>query len=545
MKFQISDFRFKILVVLGIIFFFIYSFLIFGNSLSKFTWPDETANYFFIKNYAEKGSFSVAEPLNAIADNLVKPRSFNIYNGNLVPGSFLGLLLIYGLIAKILGMGLIKFLTPFLAVLAVLFFYKILLKIFEPQVAFLSSLFFFILPAWWYYASFTMLPNISFLAFLLIGFYFLLSLDKEKKRKSILFLIAGSFFIALALTIRTNEFVWVLAILLLLLLVYSQRVKWWYLPIFLTVCGLIFLPIFYYNQITYGSYLSFGYLRLDQGNDWLSQLPTEFKTSANPAFNFFKFIFLPFGFHPKTALNNFYNYFIKLFWWFFLAAALGVFSYIKRYQEKKQAVFLMIFLLVSLYLFVYYGSWVFNDVLTLQLNKIGLSYVRYFLPIFIFCLPLVVIFYLQLINLFSQKKFKIFCSLLLFIIFSGFSLNAVCLAANDGLLNIKQNITDYNQINQQVTRLTEANAVIISQRSDKIFFPERKVIVYNNNPEEMDGWFNLIQAGIPLYYYAYEGDNYLNQLYYDLAVYDLSLAELEVITPTESLIKVIYAPFYE
>ena len=173
MRFKISDFRFLILVIIGIIFFFIYSFLIFGNSASKFTWPDETANYFFIKNYIGHSNFSVAEPLNQIAANIVKPRSFNVYQGNLVPGSFLGMLLIYGLIGKIVQIGLIKFLTPLLAVLAGLFFYKILLKIFDPKIAFISTLLFYINPAWWYYANLSMLPNISFLTFFIIGIYFL------------------------------------------------------------------------------------------------------------------------------------------------------------------------------------------------------------------------------------------------------------------------------------------------------------------------------------------------------------------------------------
>ncbi len=147
------------LIILAIIFFFIYSILIYGNNLSKFTWPDETANYFFINNYIEHSNFSAPEPINEIAGNIIKPRSFNIYQGNLVPGSFLGMPLIYGLIGKITGINLIKYLTPLLAVLAGLFFYKILLKVFTPKIAFFSSILFYINPAWWYYASFSMLPN--------------------------------------------------------------------------------------------------------------------------------------------------------------------------------------------------------------------------------------------------------------------------------------------------------------------------------------------------------------------------------------------------
>ncbi len=537
--------QFIVLVILGIIFFFIYSFLIFGNTGNHFTWPDETANYFFIKNYIEHSNFSVAEPLNEIAGNLVKPRSFNVYQGNLVPGSFLGLLLIYGLIGKVIGLGLVKFLTPLLAVLAGLLFYKILLKIFKPKIAFLSALLFFINPAWWYYANFTFLPNIAFLSFLIIGIYFLIELDKGKKQNNYLFLILGSFFVALALIIRTNEFLWILGILLLLLIVYFKKVKWQYILLFLVVCILVFLPIFYYNQMTYDNYLSFGYLRLDQGNDLISQLPTEFQTSHSQFFNFIQFIVLPFGLHPQLFFSNFYNYCLVLFWWLFIPAVLGIFFFLQNYHKKNKAVFFLIFLAVSFYLIVYYGSWQFADQLTAQLNKIGISYVRYWLPIYILSLPLISIFYLHLIQWLKNKKIKILLNLLFISTLIYFTINLTYLAGNDNLIKIKQNIQAYNEINQKVTNLTEDNAVIISQRSDKIFFPERKVVGRFVYYDDFDYWQNLLDAGVPLYYYAYEGYSYVDDLDYDLFDYGMQLIYVASFTAREDLYKIEFVPYEE
>ncbi len=527
--------QFAILIFLGIFFFFIYSFLNFGNPLAKFTWPDETANYFFIKNYIENSDFSVAEPLNEIAGNLIKPRSFNVYQDNLVPGSFLGMLLIYGLIGKIIGVGLMKFLTPLLAVLAVLFFYKILLKIFSPKIAFLSALLFFVNPAWWYYANFSMLPNIAFLSFLIMGIYWLLRIDKEIKQNNILFVILGSFFIALALIIRTNEFLWILGILMFLLIVYFKKIKWQHVILFFIVIFLVFLPIFYYNQATYGDYLSFGYLRLEQGDNLITQLPTEFKTSTSNLLNFAKFLALPFGFHPKVFLLNFYNYYIFLFSWLFIPFVLGVFCLIKYYNKKAHGVFFLIFITVSLYLLVYYGSWLFEDLMTLQLNKIGISYVRYFLPIYILALPFVAIFYFNLINYFRNRKFKILLSLLLIVSFLYFTINIVYLSGHDNLIKSKQNIKDYNKINQEIINLTKANAIIISQRSDKIFFPERNVIGRFQLEEDISYLINLLNAKIPLYYYAYEGDEYIYELNYFLEEFGLVLIPEMQATEKETL----------
>ncbi|HDQ22807.1 MAG TPA: hypothetical protein ENN28_02410 [Candidatus Uhrbacteria bacterium] len=526
-----------ILSILAVIFFFIYSFLIFGNSAAKFTWPDETANYFFIQNYIEHSTFKASEPLNNIAAGIIKPRSFNVYQGNLVPGSFLGLLLVYGVIGKIFGLALVKFLTPLLAVLAGLFFYKILLKIFRPNIAFLSAILFFINPAWWYYANFAFLPNIAFLSFLIIGIYFLLEIGKDSKRNNYLFIGLGAFFIGLALTIRTNEFLWVFGILLLLSLVYHKKVRWQYVFLFLAVCFLVFLPVFCCNQATYGDYLSFGYLRLEQGEDLIGQLPAEFQASSSKFFNFIKFLALPFGLHPNFIINNFYNYYLSLFWWLFTPAVLGIFCLIKNYQKKEKAILFLIFLGTSLYLFVYYGSWQFEDHFTLFLNKMGTSYVRYFLPVYILSLPFAAVFYASLVKWLKNKKAGILLSLFLILSFIYFSVNLVYLSGNDNLIKVKQTIRDYAIISQKVIDLTEENAIIISERSDKIFFPERKVIG-RWYFDDLDYWLNLLYAGVPLYYYAYEDDDYMEELNEEAYYYGFEFADKIGITAKEKLYKI-------
>ncbi|MFC1598738.1 ArnT family glycosyltransferase [Patescibacteria group bacterium] len=534
-----SRFQLVILLILAVIFFFIYSYLIFSNDLNKFTWPDETANYFFITNYINQSSFSAPETVNEIAGDLIHPRSFNVYDHNLVPGSFVGMLFVYGLVGKIVGPNLIFFLTPLLSVLAGLFFYKILAKIFPQKIAFLSAILFFINPAWWYYSSFSMLPNIAFISFLIIGIYFLLKVDKKLWQRNVFYIVASSFFMGLALIIRTNEFLWIIAVLLFLLIIYHKKIKWYYPVLYIIVLVLVFLPIFYLNQTTYGSALSFGYLRLEQGSGVIGQLPSEFKTSQHSEiYNFVKFLVLPFGLSIKNIIPVFNDYFISLFWWLFVPAVLGLFALIKKYNNKEVAVYLLGFVGISVYLLVYYGSWIFADQMTLQLNKIGISYIRYFLPIYILALPFIAIFYFSFISLFSNKKFKIILSLFLLTSLLYFNINVVYLAGYDNLIKINENIDDYNVINQKITELTEDNAIIISQRSDKIFFPQRKVIA-TWSFEEITHWQGLLAAGYPLYYYAFEGDEYLYQFNFDLADnYSLNLTNETIIHNNERLFKI-------
>src|SRR3989338_9327123 len=93
-----------------VLLFLLYSFLAF-KSPGKFTSPDETANFYFIKQFAGNLSFKVAEPLNGTAP-IVAPRSIMVQKDGLAPGSFFGMPLLYGAIGWFLGKWIILFLTP-------------------------------------------------------------------------------------------------------------------------------------------------------------------------------------------------------------------------------------------------------------------------------------------------------------------------------------------------------------------------------------------------------------------------------------------------
>jgi hypothetical protein len=229
-------------------------------------------------------------------------------------------------------------------------------------------------------------------------------------------------------------------------------------------------------------------------------------------------------------------------WWLALPALAGIVIFLKKYHVKAQATYFLMIFCVSLYLAVYYGSWVFADQLTLNLNKLGVSYVRYFLPIYIFALPLVTIFMMYFVNLFKNKKLKILTSIFLALVIVGFSLAALFISGEDNLVKTKQYLNDYKQINQQVINMTEAKAVIISERSDKIFFPERKVIG-RWEAKDFNFWLSLLANNIPLYYYAYESEDFINKLNDALFESGLELADKTQITARENLYKIDFIPY--
>ena len=115
-----------IVVILAIVFFFAtasFNYFSQDNSYVKWTSPDETANYFFTKRFVLSGSLAYFDSAAIIGDNMVMPRSVRSDFGWLKPVSFLGIILLYGGIASLFGIGVIPFLTPFFAALGIIVFY--------------------------------------------------------------------------------------------------------------------------------------------------------------------------------------------------------------------------------------------------------------------------------------------------------------------------------------------------------------------------------------------------------------------------------------
>lgn len=158
--------------------------------------------------------------------------------------------------------------------------------------------------------------------------------------------------------------------------------------------------------------------------------------------------------------------------------------------------YVIIFLLISAFLLIFYGSWQFFDNL-LREPSIGTSYVRYFLPIYIFGLPFLSFFLLWL----WQKKyiFKI-VTVILFMTLAVNSLGAV-FAPLEGLSAVKATVARYGEWQQKIYSLTEDNAVIVTRYADKYLFPNRKVIPGWEMVEQKNVIILLAQNGVPIYLY--------------------------------------------
>jgi hypothetical protein len=83
------------------------------------------------------------------------------------------------------------------------------------------------------------------------------------------------------------------------------------------------------------------------------------------------------------------------------------------------------------------------------------------------------------------------------------SLNFVLHGSEEGLLFLAQRQKDSRLEAQKVLELTESNSTIITFYHDKLFFPERKVIVGLFNDQNMIAEYANLVKLLPVYYYNF------------------------------------------
>jgi hypothetical protein len=517
----------KILIILAVIFAIIYSTLAFSAG-AIFNSPDENANYFFSRLFATENRLDYSLPEKS---DILHPRSMTVVGQRIVPQSFLGLPLIYGILAKFYTAKAILFFTPIIAVISVLFFYEIIKKVFGEKVAFLTALIIFIHPAFWYYATHTMYHNVLFLALFMVGICFLLvdGIGSRTSKKEVGLpmrnAILSSIFISLALVVRYSEAPWVLLALVILYLSNRKDISWNKILISLMTLTAVLLPILFLNNKLYGSPLISGYNLADSNLVDVAELGT--MMGSNWLGNIF---------------SNFWNYGIYLFWWLCLPALFGLIWLLKRYKKlnKKQRLYLIVFLASSAYLIIYYGSWVFHDNPDPTKITIGTSYVRYWLPIYVFSAPFLATTLLKIKKLVAKLdyKYKILALILFLIVVSYNFLFTFKLAEESIANNVLQ---DYKIIKDKVLQLTEPNAIIVAGYYDKLFFPDRLVIenIDEERNKRLQEIKRLLGRGYPIYLYSWYNDadiKYLNSKI--LKEYDLSLTEGKEISEGERLYQV-------
>ncbi len=452
-------------VILAGVFFLLYSWLSYFTTQQSaeriiFNSPDETANYWSSQHFFTQGNFLEFSQASLIGEDIVKPRSFRIINNYLLPVGFLGLPWLYGLIASLFNSaGLIVYLTPLLAAGGIIFLYLLLRNIWGREVAFLGSILGFIVPGYWYYASKAMMPNVLFLSLLLIGLYFFS--QAIKNRRLLNYLLAG-LLLGLALLVRPAEIIWIAPLLIFTSLYFYRRINWAYIWLVPIVGLAAALPMFYHNIILFGQPWDVGY-----------QLTAAAGSQPSGILRYL----LPFGFDWEVIRYNVVNYLYNLFpeqaWLILVGTGLFVFFSLRE-RKKSNFAYLFLIIILSLLLVVYYGSWQFSDNPNPRLITIGTSFVRYWLPLYFFALPLIAYGVTRLFR--SARRAWLLVVVALFCFNFVISANLIYRDKQEGLLAVARNLQIYQQSAAQVAEQIEPEAIIVAKKQDKVFFPEWTVV---------------------------------------------------------------------
>jgi hypothetical protein len=459
-----------VLIVFGAVFLFVTTWFSWQWKTAHLNSPDETANAFFIESFATTGSLRVQEPLNAIAQNSIHPRSTNVIEGDLVPGGFLGIILLYGWVARFFGVWIVSLLTPLLALAGAYGFFLIIKAVFNVRTAGWSTLLLLAHPAWISYTARGLFPNVPFLALALIGFATLLpwwmsTLEGERSwwRAGLAGLALG-----VAISIRPTEFVWVALVCCAGTWFGRKRLRWGDVGIFLIGAVLPVATLLSVQLSVYGHPFATGYAQLQsEGAVFAAGTPSNSMIGL-----WAQLLFAPFGIVLWRIGESAFAYLVTFFWWFTIPVTLGIALLLKRWSliAGSHRVYSVLTVAVTGLLLVYYGSWDINDT-TLSGATLGTSFVRYWLPVYLFTIPFVV-----LAIHFLTSRIRRISAPVVYMLFVIGSISFTLVAQAEGLQTIAAALHNNAEVRAQVVTETEQDAVVLTEDADKIIFPERKVI---------------------------------------------------------------------
>ncbi|MFA7287085.1 MAG: glycosyltransferase family 39 protein [Patescibacteria group bacterium] len=478
-------------VTIAIVAFALYAFFPWATSrdtMLRFNSPDETANYLFSERLATGMGLSIPEPLLERSGGVLHPRSTVAVQATIAPASFIGLPVFYGVIGFVLGIGILPYLTPVVASLALVALWGIWRRLFGERLATLATVLTAIHPAYWYYASRGFYHNVLFLALVIFSAWSFFRF--RETRYSVEWLVVCIFFLVGALFVRTVEVLWLLPLLLWVLWKEREHLRITHGIIAGAVLGAFLSLALLGFAVVYSAPLPTGY----------HQAAAAVASSASGAFiTAARSILLPLGFDAGRIIANIFNNGFLLFLPLWLFVAIGF-----RAMRLHVPRFYMVAIgWVGAWLLVYYGSWFINDSVGFQTVTVSTSFSRYWLPLYVITMPLVAFGVTSLGK--QLGRLQLVAALGCLALFT-FSFSLVYFDPIEGFTAVAGRLQTYRALSREVNQLTTSTAVIVSDRSDKVFFPDRRVISpgslpFSMYPEVLTG-IGAVADVVPVYVYV-------------------------------------------
>ncbi len=452
--------------------------------------PDETANAVSAIVFSEKTTFKLNWDFTD-QFSWAHPRSFVPLAGQaaMVPIGFLGMPLILALFAKLFGIYGVLLFTPFLVMATLWALYKSLPKDWSETVKLLC------LAIWLSFPTVILYSNRSAFAQLVvvclaIWIWWLLnplrfslihpSLKLRVAGKgdfNYLAIITAGFLCGLVGIIRPVELIWVLPVATCSYIV--QRTSYnvvrdtWYVIrsclFFVVPFVLICLIGAIVGYKTYGQWFVSGY---QVRTPVVSQAQDAVDVRDASAVSVLDV--LPFEFHPRNILWNMKSYYGIFLWpWtLILIIALGLWIYDMRKKEKRlkkkedQACFIAL-AWTAIFVLFFYGNGLYQDYFVPNRVSLGNSFLRYTLPLSIVLSIAAGYVMAKLWKHWSLKALAV-CLAVGLIAFGQWT---ATVRDDEGVVAVEHELARYSVIRNEAQGLDDQVDVVISDRSDKIFFP--------------------------------------------------------------------------
>ncbi len=448
-----------------------------------FASPDETATAVVARGLGMEFKAVEEEPL-AMEVPWLHPRSWVSQGSTIVPIGFLGWPLLLSPFARLFGVWILPWLGVGFILSAIYPVFHLLRRRFSVPLTLMGTILLFTFPTVLLYTNRSLFANAPQLA-LLAWWAWLAKRIQGKELVADWALSLCGFVGMAAIFLRPSEGGWMIP--WMYWWVRGQKYSRFEWSRIVLGCVVFLVPLLFVSARTYGAPWRIGYLLRDNIVASVVDVPSvPVHPSAFSLAASFKSL-LPYGFHPSHIWWNIRSFFLEMLWpWVLgmgivwipsLRAQATLFrraSWRQRQQLLRSIVTSLPFwctIWMSIWLLSFYGSGLYADHIRPGAVTIGNSFLRYLLPL----VPLWM--YLMVAGL-SQWSLRaqrwLIPVLTLFFVIGGLFIAGV--RDDEGLLATRTELVRYRSIRESAVQLFPPETIILSDRSDKIFFPVFPVV---------------------------------------------------------------------
>ena len=353
----------------------------------------------------------------------------------------------------------------------------------------LTVLTWFTLPNVIVYANRGLFPNLITVCFTAIAAFLIW------EKRSVSRAVFSGILFALACTIRPIDVFWMIPWVACAWFVRrdcekkkeNRFIRYWILA-----ASLIALIAIVVHVRTLGSLFHIGYFLRDPAIVGDQATTTAQIRATAPVQNWF-----PFGIHPMHVWFNIRQYVIGMLWpWVLLMCAAAVF----QWKVIRRSPWTGLFVWTVASTVAVYGQGVYQDHIGVNVVSIGNSFLRYILPVAVF-VPAGVALFLQKIDALDIRFLKVICGSMIAAC-AGLGFVMAYVLGSESIQASAATLRGYEAIQRVFVHPSQSDAVIFSDRSDKIFFTTHTKPVSPMPPLREIARFKQAYPTTQLYYFG-------------------------------------------